>query len=174
MKRRLIARLWPFICLLAAFCMLSGCGICGHVSGTDTSQRETIHVIEHTQFVPVVTSFDIPEIKESVRVKDSTSFLENKFAESTARIFSDGTLYHDLRTKPQTIQQEQEVKIEYRDSIVVKQKETKVTVEKKVEKPLNAWQKFRLRGFWVLLAVCAFAYRKQIVWLIKKIIMLFA
>lgn len=174
MKRRLIARLWPLICLLPAIWIFSGCGLCKHVSGTNTSQRETIHVVEHTQLVPVITSIDIPEIKEAVRVKDSTSFLENKYAESTARICADGTLYHDLHTKPQSIQQEQQVIIEYRDSIVVKEKEVEVTVEVPVEKPLNGWQKFRLRGFWVLLGVCAFAYRKQIVWLIKKIIALFA
>lgn len=174
MKGRLIARLWLLICLLAAFCLLSGCGACKHVSGVNTSQRETIHVVEHTQLIPVIASIDIPEIKEAVRVKDSTSFLENKFATSTARICEDGTLYHDLNTKPQSVQQEQQVKVEYRDSVVVKEKEVEVTVEVPVEKELNGWQKFRLRGFWVLLGLLAFAYRKQIAWLIKKIIALFA
>ena len=46
-------------------------------------------------------------------------------------------------------------------------------VEVQVEKPLNAWQKFRIGAFLWLLGLAAVGWRKQLLWLIKKVAALF-
>ena len=58
----------------------------------------------------------------------------------------------------------------WRDSIRVKVDSVAVerTKEVKVERPLNAWQRFRIGAFWWLLALAAVGWRKQILRLIKK------
>ena len=63
----------------------------------------------------------------------------------------------------------------WRDSIVVRVDSVAVerVKEVKVEKPLNAWKRFKIGGFWWLLALAAVGWRKQILWLIKKIAGLF-
>lgn len=161
-------RLWVFLCLLPAFLMVQGCGACRKVSGVNESRKEVIQVIEHSKFIPVLTSIEIPEIRESVRIRDSVSVLENQYAKSTARIYGDGTLYHDLDTKPQTIRREHQVKIEYRDSIVFRDREVEKVVEVEVEKRLTSWQEFRIKSFWILLGLLAFSCRKIILALLKR------
>ena len=63
----------------------------------------------------------------------------------------------------------------WRDSIVVRVDSVTVEAVKevKVEKPLNAWQRFKIGGFWWLLALAAVGWRKQILWLVRKIAGLF-
>jgi len=63
----------------------------------------------------------------------------------------------------------------WRDSIIVRVDSVAVerVKEVKVEKPLNAWKRFKIGGFWWLLALAAVGWRKQILWLIKKIAGLF-
>lgn len=58
----------------------------------------------------------------------------------------------------------------WRDSIIVKHDSLTVetTKEVKVGSPLSAWQKFRIGGFWWLLALAAVGWRKQLLWMIKK------
>lgn len=51
-----------------------------------------------------------------------------------------------------------------RDSVAV----VETIKEVKVERPLNAWQRFKIGGFWWLLALAAVGWRKQLLWLIKK------
>ena len=162
----------PFLAVLGALWLLAGCGLCGKVAGTNESRSETIKIIEHSEFIPVITTIDIHDLQAERETRDTSSHLENKYAESDACIRRDGTLYHNLRTKPQTITQRQEVKIEYRDSIVTQHDYKETIREIKVEKELTEWQKFRLKGFWVMLAIAAFAYRRQIIAFIKKIIAL--
>ncbi len=119
---------WAFLGLLAGLYVLTGCGIYKQVQSSRESTKEAVKVIEHTEYVPVYIETKIPEISERVAVKDTTSHLENKYAESDAQIKRDGTLSHSLKTKPQTITTETKVKVEYRDSIVFK--------EKVIEKPI--------------------------------------
>ena len=128
--------------------------------------RENVRVIEHAEFIPVTVNVPIPEITSEITVKDTSSHLENRYSESDARINSDGSLYHNLKTKPQNITATSEAKVQYRDSIVRIESET--IIEKPVEKKLGWWQKFRMNSFWVLLALLIFSYRKAI-WTIVKI-----
>ena len=128
--------------------------------------HENVRVIEHAEFIPVTVNVPIPEITSEVTVRDTSSHLENRYSESDARINSDGSLYHNLKTKPQNITATSEAKVQYRDSIVRIESET--IIEKPVEKKLGWWQSFRMKSFWILLALLIFSYRKAI-WRIVKI-----
>ncbi|MBR0292229.1 MAG: hypothetical protein IJQ79_08900 [Bacteroidales bacterium] len=164
----------PFLAVLPALLILTGCGLCGKVASTTESQRETIKIVEHATFVPVITEVSIPELVMQRTTRDTSSFIENPYAESRARINPDGSLYHDLKTKPQTIRDTQDVKIVYRDTSTVKEREVEKEVVNEVERKLNGWQKFRLNGFWVLLGLLGIAYRKVIFAIVQKIIALIA
>lgn len=58
----------------------------------------------------------------------------------------------------------------WRDSIIVKRDSIAVETVKevKVEKPINAWKRFRIGAFWWLLGLAAVGWRKQLLWLIRK------
>lgn len=127
--------------------------------------HENVRVIEHAEFIPVTVNVPIPEITSEVTVRDTSSHLENRYSESDARINSDGSLYHNLKTKPQNITATSEAKVQYRDSIVRIESET--IIEKPVEKKLGWWQKFRMKSFWILLALLIFSYRKAILRIVK-------
>ena len=154
--------------ILGALAVLYGCGTSQRALGRTESQRETVKVIEHTEYVPVTVNVPIPEITSEVTVIDTSSHLENKYSESDARINSDGTLYHNLKTKPQNITATAEAKVQYRDSIIVQRIESEIIIEKPVEKKLGWWQRFRMSSFWVLLSLLVFSYRRAI-WAIVKI-----
>ena len=132
--------------------------------------RENVRVIEHTEYIPVTVNVPIPEITSEVTVRDTSSHLENKYSESDARINSDGTLYHNLKTKPQNITATAEAKVQYRDSIIVQHIESEIIIEKPVEKKLGRWQSFQMKSFWVLLALLIFSYRRTILTIVKNFI----
>ena len=155
------------IAILGALAILYGCGTSRNALGRTESQRESIKVIEHTEYIPVTVNVPIPEMTSEVTVRDTSSHLENRYSESDARINSDGSLYHNLKTKPQNITATSEAKVQYRDSIVVQTRESETIIEKPVEKKLGWWQKFRMNSFWVLLALLIFSYRKAILTIVK-------
>lgn len=137
-------RILPTIVVVAL--LLSGCKA---THGVIVESHENVRIIEHTELVPVMVKFDIPEVRLERTVRDSSSHLETDFAESDARINPDGSLFHSLNDKAQTLEIPAEVKVEYRDSIVYKETEVPVPVEKE----LTRWQRFRLDAFWPLLLV---------------------
>ena len=153
-----MTRFLTILCAVAL--LLPGCKA---TQGVVIETHEKVKVITHTELVPVVATFKVPEMVIEKTVKDSSSHLETDFAESDARVNSDGTLFHSLKNKKQTLQKEIEVKVEYQDSIVYTEKEVPVYVEKELTK----WQKARLDGFWWLLAVVliAVAYKTRKIWL---------
>lgn len=130
--------------IIAVALLLPGCKATHCVIA---ESHEKVRIIEHTKLVPVTVKFDIPEVKLERTVRDSSSHLETGFAESDARINPDGSLFHSIKDKPQTLNIPAEVEVEYRDSIVYKEVEVPVPVERE----LTWWQKFRLDGFWPLL-----------------------
>lgn len=136
--------------IIAVALLLPGCKA---THGVIVEEHEKVRIIEHSKFVPVRVKFDIPEVSLERTVRDSSSHLETDFAESDARINSDGSLFHSIKDKSQTLDIPAEVEIQYRDSIVYKEIEVPVLVEKEPTK----WQKVRLDGFWILLIVCLLA-----------------
>ena len=126
--------------------------------------QENVRVIEHTEYIPIEIELPpVPEIKDRIFTRVTSSHLENEYAVSDAIRHRDGTLEHSLFTKPQKRTETVNVPMIQRDSIVY---QTEV-VEKLVEKKLNWWQKFRQEGFFVLALLLLWAYRKKILALIK-------
>lgn len=123
-------------------------------------------------FIKDTAYIEIPaQISERI-IKDSVSFLENDYALSNARINSDGTLFHDLRTKPQNKPVIVDTKIERRDSIIYKDREIEVPIP--VERELGWWEKTSIRFFpyslFALSLICLYLFRKPILTLIRRFI----
>lgn len=131
-----------------------------------TTTVEKIRVVEHTDLVAITVFTEIPQIKESVVTRDSSSHLENDYAVSDARIDRKGNLYHSLDTKPQKRPQDITVPVERKDSIVYLAEEK--TVEKEVEKELTWWQKFKINSFWWLVGAVALVLICIIVRIVNK------
>jgi hypothetical protein len=156
-----------YILFIAA--LLTGCATPRKITSTDSQQqRDSVRIEyrERTVLVPDTVLVEIPAQTAERTTPDSLSRLENDYAESTARINQDGSLYHDLNTKPQMkpvktnkeIQQRDSVRTVYRDRIV---KQT-ITEKVEVEKKLSWFQKTQIAGFWTLLIFLMIVYRKKI------------
>ena len=123
-------------------------------------------------FIKDTAYIEIPaQISERI-IKDSISFLENDYALSNARVNSDGTLFHDLRTKPQNKPVVVDTKIERRDSIIYKDREIEVPIP--VEREIGWWEKTSIRFFPLSLSalflICLYLFRKPILTLIRRFI----
>ena len=164
--------------LVAAVLLAGGCSPGKHLAKTQQQQDSTrVEIRKEIVYIPDTVYLEIPAQTAERTTRDSTSHLENDYAESDARINPDGSLYHDLKTKPQEIPKEVQTLVERNDSIVYKYKYRTIyeTVEVKVERELTWWQKTQMYGFWIaiaaLLACLCIANRKRIVgWLMKKLI----
>lgn len=103
---------------------------------------------------------ELPVIVKRVATLDTSSHLENRYALSEASV-SAGVLRHSLSTKPVRESVPVEVKTVYRDSVVYADKVIREDIY--IEKPLNWWQKLRLRiGNIFLIAA--------LVWILYKVI----
>lgn len=142
------------ILLLAAASLMWGCCPCRNLT-TETDSQDSTHVkvITKTILVPDTVFVEIPAQTAERTTRDSTSHLENEYAVSDARINPDGSLFHDLRTKPQKKPVATDKKIEQRDSIVYRNKLVQVTKTVSVPRDLTKFQKTQIAGFWFLLAL---------------------
>lgn len=116
------------------------------------------------------TYIEVPAQSAEVVIPDSTSHLETDFATSDARINPDGTLYHNLKNKPQKRPAIVPTTYERNDSIV----EREVQVPVYIDKPPDWFDQFRIDSFWwlagILAALVVVLFRKPIFKLIKKVI----
>lgn len=138
--------------------LVTACGTAKRTAASDIEEKSDslrIEYRERTVLVPDTVFVEIPAQTAERTGTDSLSHLENDYAESNARINPDGSLFHDLKTKPQAKPIPIRKEIHQRDSVGYRYRTlTKTSVETvEVEKPLTAWQKFRLNGFWVLFAI---------------------
>ena len=159
------------IFILAAALLLGSCCPCRHLTNTTNRQDSArIEVRTNTIYVPDTVLIEIPAQTAERTTADSTSHLENDYATSDAKINTDGTLYHNLNTKPQTKPVPTDKKIERRDSIVYQAKyiDREITVE--VERNLSWWEKTQIYGFWAVIAIMVVTYRKRILSLIKGLL----
>ena len=163
--------------ILAAVLLFTSCSTCRHIAASQEQRQDSIHteVVTKTYFVTDTVFVEIPAQTAERTTADSVSQLENDYATSEARINPDGTLYHDLKTKPQDIPKEVQTPVEQKDSIVYRYRYRDVVKTVEVERELTWWQKTQMYGFWVatiaLLAYLCIANRKRIVsWIMKKLI----
>ncbi len=139
----------------AAFLAVS-CG--AQRKAIDTETRDSTKVVVRTERIESIDTVyvELPRQSETVAVKDTSSHLENDVAVSDASVDAHGFLHHSLKTKPRgRLPVPSKNTKERRDSIVYRNKYVYIEKPVYVEAELNAWQKFRLRGFWVLAATIA-------------------
>lgn len=142
----------------------------------DTETRDSTRVVVRTELVERIDTVyvELPRQVERVVTRDTSSRLENDYAVSEASIEA-GFLYHSLETKITKIPLPVKNTQERRDSSSYMSKsEHKKEIEfVTVEKPLTAWQKFRLNGFWILVAIIvgyvAWKNKKKLLALILKL-----
>lgn len=156
--------------------ILPGCGLLRPgervvtVTETVTEYRDSTAWRDTTIYVPIPLEAD----RAIVHIGD-TSHRETSVAESDAWVGADGFLHHDLRNKPARIAAGVKLPEHFLFTGVKNTRERAeiITKEVKVERPLNAWQRFKIGAFWWLLAVAAVGWRKELLWLIRKTASLF-
>lgn len=139
---------------------------------TFVKDSTNIKVIYRTEWKTDTVYLSIPAQKAESTVRDSSSFLENDFASSLARINPDGSLFHNLNTKPQDKPIPIKTQIEYRDSIAYKSKLVKIPII--VERELSEWEKTCKDGFPIVLFLLflsvSWNFRKPLLNLIRRFI----
>lgn len=155
------------ILLMAVALLMVGCRTTKNISTqVQEYKRDSVRIEyrERTVLVPDTVYFEIPRQMAERTIADSVSHLENDYASSDARLNSDGTLTHTLNSKPQLKPVPTERKIEYRDSIIYKDRwrDKKQTVTEYVERKLSWWEQTQIYGFWTAIAIVAIIYRKKI------------
>lgn len=156
--------------IVAAVLLVGGCSPGKHLTKTQQQQDSTrVEVRKEIVYVPDTVYLEIPAQTAERTTRDSTSHLENDYAESDARINPDGSLFHDLKTKTQKIPKEVKTPVEQNDSIVYKARAINETNEVEVERELTWWQKTQMYGFWITLLIIVITHRKSILYIIKSI-----
>ena len=155
------------ILLMAVALLMVGCRTTKNISTqVQEYKRDSVRIEyrERTVLVPDTVYFEIPRQMAERTIADSVSHLENDYASSDARLNSDGTLTHTLNSKQQLKPVPTERKIEYRDSIIYKDRwrDKKQTVTEYVERKLSWWEQTQIYGFWTAIAIVAIIYRKKI------------
>lgn len=129
----------------------------------ETEYRDSLVYKDTTIYVPIPQ-----ESQTNVALPKDTSRVETSLAESTAWVDTTGLLHHTIANK----RGDWGVQIKYPERTIVSKATTtthdRIIVEKKVEKALSWWQKFRLWAFPLLLVLCIIAYWKPLAGLLKK------
>lgn len=162
--------------IVVAF-ILTGCGATRVATSSDIQEVKNdsvrIEYREKTVFVHDTVFVEIPAQTAERTTLDSLSHLENEYAESDARINQDGSLFHDLKTKPQTKPIPTKKEIQYRDSIVYKDRIVEVKVKEteivEVEKKLSWFQKTQIIGFWLVIVVILIRNRRKFFDFIRRL-----
>lgn len=138
---------------------LVGCSPCRSVITSQATQDSVrVEVRERVVYVPDTITIEIPAQTSERTTADSLSYLDNDYAESTARLNPDGTLYHDLKTKPQAKPVPVDRPVEYRDSIVYQDRFIDRTNTVEVERNLTWWEQTRIYGLYGLIILLLISY----------------
>lgn len=137
---------------------LYGCCPCRHLQ-TATSTTDSVRVEVRDSIVERIDTAYVTLPVEVVRnvTRDTFSRVETSYAVSTARVDTNGFLWHDIATKDIPVQVLTVNRTEWRDSIIYRDKVKEVRDVVQVKSEPTKWQKFQQRGFWVLLAFGATA-----------------
>ena len=131
--------------------LLLGASACGTVRTLPVQDSTRVEVRVEREIVVDTAWVELPVIVEKIVTLDTASVLENKYARSEAMV-SGGRLSHSLATKGVREPVRVEKEIVYRDSLVYRDRV--VREEVKVERPLNWWQKLKMKtGGVCLLAI---------------------
>ena len=114
------------------------------------------------RLVDTVVKVNLQVYRDTVTTPDTISHLSNPYAESYARV-SGGMLHHSLSSSEKPIN----LKVVYKDIVRTDSVQIPVPVEKLVykEKPLNMWQKTRMRAGEIAFASIGLLI---VFWIVKK------
>ena len=161
------------LAIMAAI-LLAGCRSVKYVPGEQQNKSTKPHVKRGRESMKDPLSAKIPAQTAGRTTADTTSHLENDYAESYARINPDGTLYHSLMMKPQDLEVEYDKPIQRTDSTVNRKGTTTVVRTVEVERELTWIEQGQIYGFRILAALItvwlAWRYRSKITNLIRKLI----
>ena len=161
--------------LLAAVCLLASCrckqqAVVFPQEPVVLHQKDSVRVeyVERVTIDTVTVEIPVPMQSASVVARDSVSFLETDFAESWARVLSDGSLSHTLRNKEGVMRAETYVpsrETERAETVYVdREVPVNVPYPVEVEKRLTKWQEFRMGAFWYLVGALALS----LLWIFRK------
>lgn len=145
--------------LLLFVTMLCGCESSHHTQH-DLFQHDSIFVQHEKSYITDTVYVEIPLMLSERTIHDSVSRLENDYAASEARINPDGSLSHNLKTKPHKKPVEFQKAVERRDSIVYRERVRTETVE--VPRQLTWFQKGSICGFWAAIIILLIVYTIKI------------
>lgn len=168
-------------CLVAVACC--PCRKAGAATIVDKVERDSVY-INHYDTMRIVErdTMWLERIEQShdrVMVNASHSYLENAYCTSSADVSEEGILTHTLDTRDSALLP---VRVIYRDRVVRdtiyrnksnKDTSTSTEVQERVVRKMTWWGKTQIIALWVLLAILAIRYRKEIFALVKKIILRF-
>ncbi len=172
--------------LVSILFIVSGCYTQRRVVEQNTTviqQKDSVNtkvrVEKIIEYLTDTVYIKIPAQMAERTTQDSTSHLENDYATSDARINQDGTLYHDLKTKPQEIASEFQKPVERNDSVRTEYKTkteyiTLIDDKKEVEKEMTWWQHTCIKWFpWcliLLIIAVGYIFRKPILKITKRLL----
>lgn len=153
--------------LLATLLATFSCCPCKHLAvGTTDSTR--VEVRERIVKVRDTVVVELPAERVEIITPDTTSTVQTSLAASTATV-SGGVLTHSIENKQTAIRKPTEVRVEVRDSIIYRDRQTTKIVE--VERELTWWQESQIKGFRVLaliaLALVGWKFRQPLMALLK-------
>ena len=151
--------------LLLCGLLLTSCGTHRHLT-TDRRDSVRVETVVRTEYVRDTIEVVIP-VERMTQVAEDSSHLETEYAFSDAFLRSDGRLYHTLENKAGKRLMETEREVVYKDGIVYRDKAVTRTEVREVPRELTWWQRTRMKGFWLLLAVLALVFRKRILSFVK-------
>lgn len=135
--------------------LLTSCGSSRHAA-TSLETHDSTKVEVRTERIEQIDTvyIELPRQVERIVTQDTTSRLENDYAVSEAKVEA-GMLHHTLETKAAKIPVPVKSTIEKKDSITTNSKSEVEKEKVYIEKELTAWQRFQMRGFWILAAAVA-------------------
>lgn len=131
--------------VVAVLLVVAGCCPCkkllrtGELVSKDSTRIET-RVETRIEYKKDTFYVEIPSQTAERTTRDSTSYLENDYAESNAAIKPDGSLYHDLVTKHQKIPKEIDIPVHHRDSTATFFHAAEIPAITEVEADLTWWE----------------------------------
>ena len=160
-------------CILVILLLICSCCPCRKIATDNNSNHEVkdsvrteIRYEKVTKYIHDTTYVTIPAQESINHTLADSSHLENQYCSSDAKINPDGSLYHDLKTKPQNIPVPFEKPVttitesEHHEHTTTDVTDNHQTVTEYIERDYTWWDKTRFYASYVLFAWLLINYRK--------------
>lgn len=170
-----------FIVVFIVFLGAVACCPCRKAGATTIVevQRDSVYITHYdTMRVVERDTMWMERLEQShdrVTIKASSSYLDNDYCISTAEVDEEGALTHTLDTRDSALLP---VRTIYRDRVVrdtvIRLKDrldAKAEIEVREVRVTTWWQRTQIVALWLLLGALAIRYRKEILSLLRRIVM---